>query len=120
MSRGVSGLTRASSRTAPSGTPVHSATPIAPYRHWVPEATLPMNSLKNAPAVAGALDVGGHGPRGQPQQVVERELDRAFDGFPLDSQPPRAQIDRGDVRVLSDEELAGRGQIAAQRLERVS
>ena len=47
MSRGVSRRTRASSSTAPRGTPVHSATPIAPSRHCVPEATLPISSLKN-------------------------------------------------------------------------
>ena len=118
MSRGVSRRTLASPehRAQRNARPLgHADAAEAPLRA---RGHLAHELVEEGPPVAGTLDEGGDGARGQAQEVVEAELDGTLDAVALDSQPPRAARRWPAYgRVLADEEVAGRGQVASERLE---
>src|SRR5207247_707045 len=51
------------------------------------------------------------------QEVVEAELGGALDAVALDAQAPRAGVETRRRRVMADEEVAGRRQVARERLQ---
>ena len=69
------------------------------------------------PAVAGAFEHGGDGPRGERPQLVEADLERALHG-PLDLQPPGRRGQLGDGEVGADVELVGGGEEAVEARKR--
>src|SRR4030095_10490881 len=73
--------------------------------------------LEEPPPVTGALDEAGHRARGQAQQLVEAELEGPLDGVALDAQPPGARVQDRRRGVVAHEEVAGRCEITAERLQ---
>ena len=73
--------------------------------------------LEEPAPVARALDVADDGARGQPQQLVERDVQRPLERAALHAEPPRARVHDRRRRVVPHEEVARRRQVAAQRLE---
>ena len=81
---------------------------------WFSEARLPqplaalrpfaVRGFKEAPAVAGALDEAHHGHRGQPEDVIVRELLGMRDPRALHAQPPGGLVHTSGAAVIADEE----------------